>query len=75
MRSGTRIDVQGVGVVLWDRAPHSLSDSLYDPWWVTREGIHGDTELWAIGRRRHHGRYAADNWTFIGRFDWQGARF
>lgn len=68
MKSGDRLKVQAVDVVLWDRAPHSIAGPLYDPWWVIREGPQKQ-ELWLIGRRRRNGRLSA--WTFAGQFNWR----
>ena len=70
MKAGDYVEVEGIVVHVWSRAPRDITEHLYDPWWVVREGPVGQ-ELWAIGRERHHGRFSK-KWRLIGRFTWQG---
>lgn len=67
MTPGNQLNVEDVEVVLWDRAPLSMSGGLFDPWWVIRVGPENRQELWLIGRKARRGK-----WTFAGRFTWQG---
>jgi hypothetical protein len=70
MKPGDVIEVDGVIVTMWARAPRHIAEHLYDHWWVTRDGPNG-REMWAIGRERRHGRFSR-NWRLIGRYTWQG---
>lgn len=71
VKPGDNLIVQGVEVQAWSRAPASLSAHFYNHWWVLRIGPQARREMWAIGQRRHHGRFSRD-WEFIGRYTWQG---
>jgi hypothetical protein len=72
MKAGDYIEVEEIVFRAWSRAPNSIAEHLYDPWWVVREGPKGQ-EMWAVGRERKHGRFSKD-WRLIGRFTWHGQR-